>query len=131
MKKLKVAKVLSLVLVLPAGMVLVTFAVVNRGPVTIDFWPLPMDMQAPLSAMIMLSLIVGVIWGGVASWLAAGTGRKRARDTVQRANRAESESRDLKNRVARLESEVRDTKASAKTANTPVGPPALPPANAA
>ena len=58
-------------------MVLVTFAVVNRGPVTIDFWPLPMDMQAPLSAMIMLSLIVGVIWGGVASWLAAGTGRKR------------------------------------------------------
>ena len=50
MKKLKVAKVLSLVLVLPAGMVLVTFAVVNRGPVTIDFWPLPIDMQAPLSA---------------------------------------------------------------------------------
>ncbi len=124
MKKLKVAKVLSLVLVLPAGMVLVTFAVVNRGPVTIDFWPLPMDMQAPLSAMIMLSLIVGVIWGGVASWLAAGTGRKRARDTVQRANQAESESRDLKNRVARLESEVCDTKASAKTTNTPVGPPA-------
>ena len=128
MKKLKVAKVLSLVLVLPAGMVLVTFAVVNRGPVTIDFWPLPMDMQAPLSAMIMLSLIVGVIWGGVASWLAAGTGRKRARDTVQRANRAESESRDLKNRVALLESEVRDAKAPSKT---PAGPPALPPANAA
>ena len=128
MKKLKVAKVLSLVLVLPAGMVLVTFAVVNRGPVTIDFWPLPMDMQAPLSAMIMLSLIVGVIWGGVASWLAAGTGRKRARDTTQRANQAESESRDLKNRVARLESEIRDAKTPSKT---PDGPPALPPANAA
>jgi outer membrane murein-binding lipoprotein Lpp len=85
-------------------------------------------MQAPLSAMIMLSLIVGVIWGGVASWLAAGTGRKRARDTVQRANQAESESRDLKNRVARLESEVRDAKAPSKTS---AGPPALPPANAA
>ena len=128
MKKLKVAKVLWLVLVLPAGIVLVTFVVVNRGPVTIDFWPLPMDMQAPLSAMIILSLIVGVIWGGVASWLAAGTGRKRARDTVQRANQAESESRDLKNRVARLESEARDAKAPSKA---PAGPPALPPANAA
>ena len=128
MKKLKVAKVLSLVLVLPAGMVLVTFAVVNRGPVTIDFWPLSMEMQAPLSAMIMLSLIVGVIWGGVASWLAAGTGRKHARDTVQRANQAESESRDLKNRVARLELEVRDAKAPSKT---PAGPQALPPANVA
>ena len=128
MKKLKVAKVLSLVLVLPAAMVFVTFAVVNRGPVTIDFWPLPIDMQAPLSAMIILSLIVGVIWGGVASWLAAGTGRKRARDTVQRANQAESESRDLKNRVARLESEVRDAKAPSKT---PADPSALPPANVA
>ena len=128
MKKLKVAKVLSLVLVLPAGMVLVTLAVVNRGPVTIDFWPLPMDMQAPLSAMIMLSLIVGVIWGGVASWLAAGTGRKRARDNAKRADQAETESRDLKNRVARLESEIRDAKVPSKT---PAGPPALPPANAA
>ena len=128
MKKLKVAKVLSLMLVLPAAMVFVTFAVVNRGPVTIDFWPLPMDMQAPLSAMIILSLIVGVIWGGVASWLAAGTGRKRARDPTQRANQAESESRALKHRVARLESEIRDAKTPSKT---PDGPPALPPANAA
>ena len=128
MKKSKVAKALSLMLVLPAGLVLITFAVVNRGPITIDFWPLPMDMQAPLSAMLLLSLIVGVIWGGVASWLAAGTGRRRARDNAQRANQAESESRDLKSRVARLETEVRDAKAPAKT---PSGPPALPPANAA
>jgi len=63
--------------------------------------------------------------------LAASTGRKRARENAKRADQAETESRDLKNRVARLESEVRDTKASAKTTNTPVGPPALPPANAA
>ena len=127
MKKFKVAKVLSLVLVLPAGLVLVTFAVVNRGPVTIDLWPLPLDMQAPLSAVILLSLIVGVVWGGVASWFAAGTGRKRAREIAQHADQAESESRDLKSRIARLESEICDAKARAKT---PVGPPVLPPVNA-
>ena len=104
------------------------FAVVNRGPIIIDFWPLPVDMQAPLSAVILLSLIVGVIWGGVASWLAAGTDRKRARDSAQRADQAESESRELKNRVASLESDVRGGKALAKTT---ADPSALPPANAA
>ena len=115
-------------LIMPAGVVLVAFAVTNRGPVIIDFWPLPIDMQAPMSAVILLSLIIGVIWGGVASWLAAGTDRKRARDSARRADQAESESRNLKNRVARLELEVRDGKASTETN---AGPPALPPANAA
>ena len=115
-------------LVLPVGLILVTFAVINRGSVTIDLWPLPIGMQAPLSAVVLLSLIAGVIWGGVASWMAAGTDRKRARNSSQRANQEESDSRDLKNRIARLELEVRDAKASAKKA---AGPPALPPSNAA
>ena len=66
-----------------------------------------MNMQAPLSAMIMLSLIAGVIWGGVASWLAAGTAARHARKTAKRADQAESESRNLEDRVARLASEIR------------------------
>ena len=102
MKKSKVAKALSLLLVLPAGLALVTFTVVNRGPVIIDFWPLPTDMQAPLSAIILLSLIVGVFWGGVASWLAAGTARNHAREIAKRAEQSEAQSRELKDRVARL-----------------------------
>ena len=131
MKKSKVTKILSLFLVLPAGLALVTFAAVNRGLVTIDFWPLSVVMQAPLSAVIVLLLIIGVIWGGVASWLAAGSGRKRARDTAKRAEQAETESQDLKNRLAGLKSEICDAKASIKTVKTPAGPPALPPVNAA
>ena len=64
---------------------MVTFTVINRGPVIIDFWPLPMDMQAPLSAIILLSLIAGVIWGGMASWLAASSARNHAREIAKRA----------------------------------------------
>ena len=131
MKKSKVARALSLLLVLPAGLVLVTFTVVNRGPVIIDFWPLPTDMQAPLSAVILLSLITGVIWGGVASWLAAGTARNHAREIAKRAEQAEAQSQDLKDRVARLESEVREPKAPSIAAETPTNPSALPPANTA
>ena len=129
MKKSKVAKALSLLLVLPAGLGLVTFTVVNRSPVIIDFWPLPTNMQAPLSAVILLSLITGVIWGGVASWLAAGTARNHARQIAKRAEQAEAQSKDLKDRVARLESEVGEPKAPSITAETLTSSSALPPAN--
>ena len=90
-----------------------------------------MNMQAPLSAVILLSLITGVIWGGVASWLAAGTARNHAREIAKRAEQAEAQSKELKDRVARLESEVREPKALSITAETPTSPSALPPANTA
>jgi len=131
LKKSKVARALSLLVVLPAGLSVVTFTVVNRGAVTVDFWPLPMNMQAPLSAVILLSLIAGVIWGGVASWLATGTARGHARKTAKRADQAETRSKELEDRVAHLASEIRAYKATTITTETPRSPSVLPPANIA
>ena len=108
---------------------MVTFTVVNRGAVTVDFWPLPMNVQAPLSAVILLSLIAGVIWGGVASWLATGTARGHARKTAKRADQARS--KELEDRVAHLASEIRAYKATTITTETPRSPSVLPPANIA
>ncbi len=131
MKKSKVARALSLLVVLPAGLSVVTFTVVNRGAVTVDFWPLPMNMQAPLSAVILLSIIAGVIWGGVASWLATGTARGHARKTAKRADQAETRSKELEDRVAHLTSEIRAYKATTITTETPRSSSVLPPANIA
>ena len=124
-------RALSWLVVLPAGLSLVTFTVVNRGAVTVDFWPLPLNMQAPLSAVILLSLIAGVIWGGVASWLATGTARDHARKTAKRADQAEIHSKELEDRVAHLASEIRAYKATTITADTSRSTSALPPANIA
>ncbi len=130
MKKTKLTKVLTLVIVAPVGLLLVNFSVINRHQVLVDFWPLPSSLHIPLSAIILGALVIGVIWGGLASWFAAGTGRRRARDAARRADSAEAEARQLKDRVSRLETEVQGAKKTETADNTrPV--PALPPANAA
>lgn len=134
MKKTKVAKFLSLLVVLPAGLVLVTFAVVNRHAAAIDFWPLPFKVDAPLSVVLMIALVAGVIWGGAASWLASGVTRRRGREAARRAEQSDDEARRLKERVARLEAQIRDAKATnVIDADDPAAgaTKALPPANAA
>lgn len=131
MKKTKVKKILFLLVALPAGLVLVAFAVVNRHAAVIDFWPLPFKVDAPLSAALMIVLVAGVVWGGAASWLASGAGRRRGREAARRAEWLDSEARRLRERVTRLEAEAREAKARSEGDAAVEPPPALPPANAA
>jgi len=131
LKKSKLTKILSLAVVLPVGVVMVTFAVVNRHAVSLDFWPLNQSLDVPLSAVLMGTLMIGVAWGGIASWLAAGAARWRAREATRRAERAEAENRGLKDRVSRLEAEVQGAKATPADVREGEARAALPPADAA
>jgi len=131
LKKTKLFKALSLAVIAPVGIVLVTFSVVNRHDVPINFWPLPERVQLPLSAVVLTTLIVGVIWGGIAAWLAAGAVRRRSREAARRTDAAETEARQLKDRVSRLEADIRDTKTAEAGHLENTAAPALPPANAA
>ena len=117
MEKSKIWKVLSLLVFLPAGLVLVTFAVVNRHPVILNLWPLPIDLAVPLSLIVMFSLIFGVVWGGVASWLASRTSRRQAREIAKRAGKAEAEVGQLRGKVKLLESEDGSGQSTAMTSS--------------
>jgi uncharacterized integral membrane protein len=46
-----------------------TFAVSNRQPVGIDFWPLPIAVEAPLFLIILALLALGFAAGWVVAWL--------------------------------------------------------------
>ncbi len=109
MKKFKVQRALSLVIFVPAGLVLVTFAVVNRHLIPIDFWPLPISMLLPFSVAVMLVFVIGVLWGGTVSWMSAFNSRREAREIKRRANQAEIQLRHLKDRIRALEAEVQET----------------------
>ena len=93
----------------PAGLVLVTFAVVNRHLIPIDFWPLPISMLLPFSVAVMLVFVIGVLWGGTVSWMSAFNSRREAREIKRRANQAEIQLRHLKDRIRALEAEVQET----------------------
>ena len=110
MRNFKVQRVFSLLILVPAGLVFVTFAVVNRHTVLLDFWPLPISMLLPFSLAIMLIFVIGVLWGGMVSWMSAFNSRREARETKRKSNQAEIQLRQLKDRIRTLEAEVQETK---------------------
>ncbi len=61
------------------AVVIVVFAIANRGDVVVSFSPLPFTVQIPLYAVLLATAALGALAGGVGAWFAAGRVRARAR----------------------------------------------------
>jgi uncharacterized integral membrane protein len=77
-------KIVAAVILVPLAIVLVAFAVANRQSVTVSFDPFNTNAPAasltlPLFALLIVTLIVGVIIGGMAVRLGHGRWRRLAR----------------------------------------------------
>ncbi|PZQ17233.1 MAG: DUF1049 domain-containing protein [Ancylobacter novellus] len=100
----------------PLALVIVLFAVANRQAVTIGFDPFApatpaFSIQLPLFVVILLSLMLGVLVGGVAAWARQGKWRKEAR-----RRRIEAERLEIETEAARREAAVARRQASAAAA---------------
>lgn len=73
------------------AVVLVAFAVGNRGLVSVSLWPTPFALELPLWVVLMLGLFVGAVLGGLASWLGGWRKRSEAGRWRRRAERLERE----------------------------------------
>jgi uncharacterized integral membrane protein len=107
------SKILSWIISIPLALLIIVFSLVNRTPASVDFWPFPTTMEVPLFALILVALMIGVVWGGMAAWLAAGRARKRAREMTRRAEDAEMEVRHQEERATRLQRDLRDARTAA------------------
>ena len=76
---------LSFIVSLPLFIILVVFAVDNRGDVALSFWPLPWGAALPVFVALFLALLIGFLAGAVAAWLSAGRTRRRLRDLGETA----------------------------------------------
>jgi uncharacterized integral membrane protein len=63
---------------------IVAFAVANRGPIAISFWPLPFDAAVPVYVVLLAGIVIGVVLGGIATWLSGHRRRVAFRDTRDR-----------------------------------------------
>jgi len=70
---------------LAAGVCLLIFAVSNRGPVWIGFWPFPSEIAVPLWAVFFAGIFLGLVTAGVV------TGWIRLKGFVRRRQLARSE----------------------------------------
>ncbi len=91
------AGLLKLFFIIPVTLIGVGFALANRHLVTIDFDPFKTDeptvvaFAAPLYIVVFASIILGVILGGFASWVAQGRHRRAARYARNEASRLREE----------------------------------------
>ena len=90
-------KFLAFAILVPLAIIIVMFAVANREIITVSFDPVDsahpaLALKMPLFMLIFVLVAVGVVVGGIATWLKQHKWRIRAR-------RAEAEARDLRVRL--------------------------------
>jgi uncharacterized integral membrane protein len=83
-------KIVAALILVPLAVVIIAFAVANRQLVTVSFDPFSANEPAasltlPLFALLIVTLIAGVIVGGVAAWLRQGKWRGTARSLERHA----------------------------------------------
>jgi uncharacterized integral membrane protein len=93
----------ALVLI-PLGIVLVVFAVANRHDVTVSFDPFnsvnpAVSTTAPLFVVIIAAAILGVVAGGMATWVRQRHWRRAARRHEADARQARAQLDDLRSRT--------------------------------
>ena len=94
-------KVVATVILVPLAVIIIAFAVANRQNVTVSLDPFNPDVPAasvtkPLFVILLGVLILGVILGGIASWLRQTKWRRTARRLEREAANLRTEIDTLK-----------------------------------
>jgi uncharacterized integral membrane protein len=90
-------KVVATIILVPLAVIIIALAVANRQDVTVSLDPFNPDVPAasltkPLFVVLLAVLVLGVIIGGIASWLRQTKWRRTAR-------RLEREAANLRNEI--------------------------------
>ena len=108
-------KVLTIVIVVPLAVLIVAFAVANRQAVTVSFDPFSAANPAyaaklPLFVLIFALVILGVIVGGVATWLRQASWRRTARALDADVRTLHQELEAMRRRAAEDEARLNETR---------------------
>ena len=92
---------LKALILLPVAILIVLLAVANRAPVTLSLDPFSQEapefaFQLPLFAVIFAAVMLGVVIGGTATWLAQGKNRKSRRQLRRETRQLRYETERLK-----------------------------------
>jgi uncharacterized integral membrane protein len=98
-------KFLAVVILVPLAILMVMFAVANRGSVAISLDPFSAEAPAltvhvPLFLLLLIVLIIGVLAGGIAAWLRQSKWRGAARRLDRDLRTARADAEDARRRLA-------------------------------
>jgi uncharacterized integral membrane protein len=86
----------------PLLLLLVLFALSNRGAVRLGLWPTDFGLELPLSLAILAAMAIAFFAGGTIVWFSALAERRRARHAEHAARLLEAQVQELKARLPQL-----------------------------
>jgi hypothetical protein len=94
-------RILSLLVLVPVAIALISFSVANRQIVDVSFDPTgatdpAFALQLPMFVVIFATLAVGLLLGGIGTWFTQGKHRKLARKKKQEADKWQFEAEKQK-----------------------------------
>ena len=120
-------RLLWILTALPLLVLLVVFSVNNRGPVSVDLWPLRYEAALPLFLVVLGSLVVGFLLGLFMEWIFEGRHRAELLAERRRSAASERELKKLRDAEARRQAERPGGGQSPTTERPALGAPAGPP----
>lgn len=95
---------LTLFVLLPVAVVIVALSVANRGAVTFSLDPIGApapgwSASGPLYVFLFVAVIVGIVIGGIATWMRQGRWRHAARTERATAERLRTEVTQLRQQI--------------------------------
>jgi uncharacterized integral membrane protein len=89
-------KLLRLLIGIVALVVIIAFAIANRGVVEVGLVPLPTTIELPVYGVFLFGLVVGVLVGGIGVWFGGHAKRRDAKKLRHRAWALENQLNILK-----------------------------------
>ncbi len=88
----------------PVALAVISFSVNNRDSISVDLWPAPYTVEVPVFAIVLVSILGGMVFGAIVAWFSGGKTRSRARRNAKRAKTAEREAGALRQQAVDAES---------------------------
>jgi len=96
---------LKALILLPIAILVILLAVANRAPVTLSLDPFSREapeisFQVPLFALVFAAVMVGVLIGGMATWLSQGRARRERRQYRREVRHLRTETERMRTQFA-------------------------------
>ena len=100
-------RLITWLIMVPAAVAVVVFALHNKAPVALDMWPFAITIEIELYLLLTVILGVGVLLGGIASWAGGGQLRQQLRKQTYDGEVARRQLKAEQDKVAELQVKLR------------------------
>ncbi|MBV6631803.1 MAG: LapA family protein [Alphaproteobacteria bacterium] len=94
-------RVIGMPVIAICSLVLISFALSNRGPVELSLFPLPGAVAMPMFLPLLVFMLLGAFIGGFVSWRNGAAARKAKRAAERRVRELEDDTKRLNAELAK------------------------------